>query len=650
MRDDKRSRLEIWTSAGRFGILANAFNVRVREVLNAEYYVTFTYPREEGDERYDALYEDNDVVFPSDVERGQRFRIRNVQEVRDGLKLYKLVEAHHIAFSLGDYFLDSYIDFAAAKTIVEMLGILGADTPYTFAVEGAFAAQDIWEWGEDKKINLLQQLRTLYNAELSFNNYEITLTTRAGGNYGARVRYQHNMKGIKRTSHNMEQVTRLYGYGKDGLTIEGYGGRTVKYIDSPYFDPARPKMGKVEFADIDDQGKLLQEMQKYLAKYEQPNVSYDVDFVQLEKIDPDFRAERIRGAGDTVTVRDDVLGYSFDARVQEFERYPFEKKSGNVILSNFRQLTTADYIFSATVGSKKAMEYTSRNAVLKGVKYDDSLTLVDGLGLKVTDDHNAERVRLGQIGPGIYGLWVSGGAIQIGGGLPDSQISGAASWNGKTTLLTSGGIYTGVVQADQINANSLSAISANLGTITAGSIYGAYINGTTIDGGTITGALIRTSATYPQAVMSAAGTMGFYTSASNYAIFQSNNPTYGSPALRFENGSTSFLLTAATSFINIQTVGDFGISSTGTLDLYGGTNVRVPSWAKLVSQAENQSIGAALSGKANTSHTHSISDITGLQTALDARAVNMVYDSTGKLLKLYAASGALLASVNIAGS
>ncbi|MFD2334708.1 phage tail spike protein [Cohnella sp. GCM10020058] len=634
MRDDKRSRLEIWTSAGRFGILANAFNVRVREVLNAEYYVTFTYPREEGDERYDALYEDNDVVFPSDVERGQRFRIRNVQEVRDGLKLYKLVEAHHIAFSLGDYFLDSYIDFAAAKTTGEMLGILGADTPYTFAVEGAFAAQDVWEWGEDKKINLLQQLRTLYNAELSFNNYEITLTTRAGGNYGARVRYQHNMKGIKRTSHNMEQVTRLYGYGKDGLTIEGYGGRTVKYIDSPYFDPARPKMGKVEFADIEDQGKLLQEMQKYLTKYERPNVSYDVDFVQMEKVDPDFSAERIRGAGDTVTVRDDVLGYSFDARVQEFERYPFEKKSGNVILSNFRQLTTADYIFSATVGSKKAMEYTSRNAVLKGVKYDDSLTLVDGLGLKVTDDHNAERVRLGQYGPGQYGLKVDGGAIEITGGLPDGQVSGAGNWNGKTTKLTSAGVYTGIVQANQIIADFLSAISANLGTVVAGRILSGFI--------------ATRNGTFPRVELSDTDNMlrVFKDSLHSLDIFNWSSPDM--PAIRFWDQAANRL-----AYMYMETLSAEIVISTVNAGIQlaaSGGDVRITGNTVYIKGVD---ILTSLGLKASASDLAAKADsstVSTLASTVDARAANMTYDSTTKNLKLFAANGSLLAQVNIAGS
>src|SRR5690606_33792709 len=47
---------------------------------------------------------------------------------------------------------------------------------------------------------------------------------------------------------------------------------------------------------------------------------------------------------------------------------------------------------------------TSKNAVLKGVKYDDSITLVDGMGMAVSDDLDRIRVRLGQVAAGEYGM------------------------------------------------------------------------------------------------------------------------------------------------------------------------------------------------------------------------------------------------------
>ncbi|GIQ63727.1 hypothetical protein PACILC2_22950 [Paenibacillus cisolokensis] len=224
------SRLEIWTGGQRLGILRDAKEVRVNETLNGQYYVTFAYPRLPDDhERYAALYEDNEVRFPVDMSdrvAGQIFVIKRVEEIRRGRSVYKVVEAHHVAFQLAHYFLDEYVDFAAAKTPEFLLAKLGNNTPFTFYVEGSFAPKDVFEWGEARKIDLLNAAVELYNAELSYDNYAITFTTRAGGNYGAEVRYGKNLPGLQRTSHSMERVTRLYGYGKNGLTIEGYAGHT----------------------------------------------------------------------------------------------------------------------------------------------------------------------------------------------------------------------------------------------------------------------------------------------------------------------------------------------------------------------------------------------------------------------------------------
>jgi len=106
----------------------------------------------------------------------------------------------------------------------------------------------------------------------------------------------------------------------------------------------------------------------------------------------------------------------------------------------------------------------------------------------------------------------------------DGLIASAANWNGKTTLLTPTGIYTGTIEANQINAASLSAISANLGTVTAGviqgvTILGGVISGPTITGASITGGTIQTSAPgfYPRIELSEGNKwLNFEASATRY--------------------------------------------------------------------------------------------------------------------------------------
>lgn len=563
--------LELYDGDKRLAFLLNATSIVVKESLNGENYVQFVYPRLEDDlHRYGMLTEQLDLVFPVEVEKGQRYTIHSVEEVRQGRKMYKVIEAQHVAFNLGGYFYDDYIDFAAAKRIEDMLTILGANTPYSFYVEGNFEPQDIFDWGEKRKIELLHELRELYNAELSFDNYDITLTSRKGENHGALIQYRHNMKGIKRKSQDMERITRLYGYGKNGLTIEGYGGHAVKYIDSEYFDPSRPLMGKIELPEIDDKSRLLQEMQKYLRKNELPNVSYDVEFVQLEKIDHDLIDDKIHGVGDTVTVRDDVLGYSFEARVNSFERFPFDKKSGRVVLTNFREMKTSDYIFQATVGSKKAITFTNKNAVLKGVKYDDSITIVDGMGMAVSDDLDRIRVRMGQVEAGEYGLamYNKAGAKTI--------------WQDATT-------------GDGRFSGRLIAASGSF----SGSLTASYF-----EGGIIVGSYIATSTTYPRVEMSTTGNMfGAYQSASNYAIVTplsifGSNPA---PGLEMKQASTTLTFgygAASLGGMGLYTNSEFEIQA---MNGFYVNNLRVSGWSSILNHATSQTLQQALDTKANKS-------------------------------------------------
>jgi len=581
----------------------------VTEVLNGEYYVTFTYPKQPDDlERYEALLEDNEVRFPAAVERGQHFTIRKVDEFRRGLQIYKSVEAHHVAYNLSKYFYDDYIDFAAAQPLESMLSRLGAGTPYSFVIEGSFAPQDIFEWGEDTRVNLLQKLRDIYGAELSFDNYEITLTSRKGGNYGSEVRYRKNSAGIQRTSHSMERITRLYGYGTNGLTIEGLPGRSVKYIDSQYFDPANPYEGKIEFPEIDDQSRLLAEMQKHLATVELPKVSYEIEFVQLEKADKDFEAERIRGVGDTVTVTDEPMGYKFDARVHQFVRYPFEPRRARVTLSNFRELTTVDYIFRATVGSRKAIEYTSRNAVIKGIKYDDSITIADGFGITVSDDFNRKRVMLGQYEPGKYGLIVLNKAGGRTIGLDDD---GNALFSG--TLVAAAGTFTGTVQAGNIVSSSINGGSITGTMMSASSIFGGMITGTEMTGGLIQ---TRAAGLYPRIELNSSGNLLTASSSAGNSFAISPNRD-GVPSLYFTSGGTisAYMQYLAGYGLMLNAFGGF-VSITPSRQLYlspgSGYSVYVPSWSRLVEELTGRTLQQELDGL-QTAWALQASQITNLQ-------------------------------------
>ncbi|RJE90668.1 hypothetical protein D3P07_00745 [Paenibacillus sp. 1011MAR3C5] len=364
------SKLELWSNEGRLAYLPAASSVRVREVLNGEYYITFRYPKLPGDdERYEMIETGYEIRFPNEIEKDQRFLIWKSDEKHDVSNAYMEIEAHHIFFDLGRYYHEDYIDFAAAQTIETMLTRLFAGTPFMFNINGTFIAQDIFEWGEKSKLALLHELREVFNADLSYDNYTVTFTTRKGVNSGKQIRYRKNLKSIRRTVQDTERITRLYGYGKDGLTIEGYLGHTKKYLDSPYYDSQRPYEGKMEWSDIDEQSKLLAVMERYLKNYELPRESYDIESIELSEVN----------VGDDVLVINEKMGYHLSARIYEHERNPFEKRvSPRFVLGNYRELYVSDYLLQyrrkqreyQMLVEKRTAELEQQQLELERAQYD----------------------------------------------------------------------------------------------------------------------------------------------------------------------------------------------------------------------------------------------------------------------------------------
>lgn len=294
--------------------------------------------------------------------------------------------------------------------------------------------------------------------------------------------------------------------------------------------------------------------------------------------------------------------------------------------------------------------------MLKGVKYDDSLTLVDGLGMKVTDDLARERLRIGQTGPGEYGLAMfnktGDKTIWQDATTGDARFRGiltASSFEGGTITIGSGnnvfkadsnGIYLGnasfAAAPFRVNmAGHMVASGAEFsGTISASIISGGQINGTTIsgtniNGGTITGALIRTAETGQRIELSSINKLlkAYWTD----TTFLSITTSFGVPGIDFfYNGTRSGILTTEVdgSAFGFNSSTDAFISATNNIKLnpIGGV-VLVSGWNR---------IGA---GNPLSYQT--------LQDALNSKAVNLVFNPATRMLKLYAGNGSELASVDL---
>jgi hypothetical protein len=170
--------------------------------------------------------------------------------------------------------------------------------------------------------------------------------------------------------------------------------------------------------------------------------------------------------------------------------------------------------------------------------------------------------------------------------------------------ITGDKIQAGAITAGKIDVDQLSAISADLGSITAGVIRGIKIFGS----------LISTSETqYPRVVLDPSSTaFGVYADEYNGVKI----PAYDngvSKIIFLENGNETTLYNSPTLGFVISGFNGIYVTGTGiTLDPISGF-IRVPSWGKVISQAtgtslqdEFDSIRSELAGKANVSHSHSV--------------------------------------------
>jgi len=153
-----------------------------------------------------------------------------------------------------------------------------------------------------------------------------------------------------------------------------------------------------------------------------------------------------------------------------------------------------------------AINRLNRNAVKKGKTYY-GLTITDDEGLVVErSDHkskitlNSDTMRWDVDGSAALEYDALAGKLKFRGDI--IMEGGSISWSDvnaptpddvgalpadspRLTWIGPTGIYTGTINANQINTESLSAISANLGTVTAGQIIGVSINSAVITGSTI---------------------------------------------------------------------------------------------------------------------------------------------------------------------
>lgn len=444
----------------------DAYDITRRETLSGEHTLSFRLPYASDCRE---LLQTERIL----VSEGQAFRIRRLEVERSEKGIPSVsVFCEHISYDLNTLRhlpdLQSVVNVTAEE--VFMTGFVNENGT---AFDGILSGTDFTLISDLhdpvdlflSKTNpreVLSKITELLSCEVIFDNFLIHLVERRGNENAAEIRFGRNLKSVKRTVDSSEVITRLYPYGADYLDITSVNDGTA-YLDSPLigsFDTVRE--GYMDYPDIETPEELMEEALKEWESEEsidKPKVSYDVSFAELKRLGEPL--ERI-AVGDTVHICDEGLGFSVTARVMEYEEKISAPQSSRVVLANYREqvggilgkmqttLTAAERVLNSKGEVRDSFIESVRRTM--AVQFQESLqkkTVLHDYASMWVDDLNNPTAAIALV-DGQFALANSKNAD--------------GTWNWRTMADATGlvadrvsadWIYTGTVNADQINGRNL---------------------------------------------------------------------------------------------------------------------------------------------------------------------------------------------------
>ena len=302
------------------GELTNAYDIIIDEEINGENTLTFKLPindpkrKEMGDEPVEMVAEI----------ANRRYIIREATDERgDGGKVYTQFKAEAFFYELRDFKVIN-VELQQTTAYNAITQVLKNSLP---ACGWTLARCDIastklrdikFEW--KSVLGCLRDIVDTWGGELIFDdvNKEISLITAQGQDNGVRFYYSKNLKKVVRNVNTYELVTRLYPYGKGGLTIKSVNNN-VEYIEDMTWVNALNLRNKIRVGQWKDEAyiypqNLLDDAKVILADSSKPQISYVIEVQDLSLLSGHEHESFY--LGDTVyTVDKDLLSTEVKSRI-----------------------------------------------------------------------------------------------------------------------------------------------------------------------------------------------------------------------------------------------------------------------------------------------------------------------------------------------
>lgn len=189
--------------------------------------------------------------------------------------------------------------------------------------------------GDFTPLEIVDECRDTYGVYFRFDNVAQTITVVIPDDaepLGAFATRDLNLKEINYKGKSNSFVTRLYAYGKDGMSFASINGG-VPYVDNnTYSDKIICAVWRDERYTIAE--NLLADAKKNLAAMAVPSRSYDCDVVDLAATNPEMYRIQDFSVFRVATLIDDAKNFAINYQVVERWNYPYYPEKNKVIFSS----------------------------------------------------------------------------------------------------------------------------------------------------------------------------------------------------------------------------------------------------------------------------------------------------------------------------
>lgn len=212
------------------------------------------------------------------------------------------------------------LTYSAEKPPAEFNADL-ADVPMRYALQGTgwsvgtvnVTTLRTWTCQEKNALAILRMVQQIHGGDLVFDsrNRLVSLLVFSGKDSGTLFAYKKNLTSIRRVVDTRSLVTRLYAYGKDGITFASINGGKEYVEDYTYSSEVR--VSTLDCSNFTNPYQMLEFANMRLAEYSKPRVSYVLSAMDLSVL-TGYEHEQW-ALGDIVTVDDRDLSLTIKTRI-----------------------------------------------------------------------------------------------------------------------------------------------------------------------------------------------------------------------------------------------------------------------------------------------------------------------------------------------